>query len=899
MRRSRYSNGPRGLFLFLILVLFVSIGSILACIDPLFLILCGLAIGLICLFRIVENREKKKENWAIVNTPEKPFTPIPISEYNNFSCEEEKFVNLAFREYLQQYNEIHALKSHIMSLEEKINALRALHEDSRASTLTAEMEEATEKFSVLQRSGNPTFESQLNAAFFHTTEMQAAYSPFASHLPNKRMPFIGDFFQSPYIKIVQTSDDNALVFLPCYLLSYSKPDDNLQLIKYDQVSVSAEISTERLGVNQRAHSTDEIEHISYLHETKDGSRDLRYSYENNPSFVYVYRGKVTIQYETFSYTQNFSNKTSAKKFEEAFKQYQNLINSKYSAVVKLLLNHSARISSSENLAEMIEQQNAAEQKRLQKLEQQREKRAELRQQKLAEQAAAKKEREREKEFLKNFIISRETLLGWRGNEKNLVIPEGLFTKVGAAFRENRTLRSIVLPSGTTEISPAAFCNAAFLRKVELPASIQKIGSEAFSGCTALSSLTLPPDIKVIPSGLFANCSSLKRCTLPASVVKIEDGAFSGCYSLVEINLPNELTAIGDNAFANCIQLKEIVFPQSLQTLGENAFSGCISLEKVDGIEQVAWHKKRCFAGAPWLASQAVDDFVVWEDYLEAYTGTQAEVHVPSGIASIGASAFEGNDSIMTVWIPEGVVSIGERAFANCKKLQIVQIPDSVRQIADNAFSAASNVVIQCTRGSIASAFRIRNKLPGEYISKSPPMSREKFVRKEQAVRGSGSSIKLTNEELGAVMELRRQKIAQKKAQSEQHPPLEVVEFELATVDSSKMAIRLLPDKQKITNNIFTLQFGWPENTDADLEAADYETFVVDAHGHTISDVKQFHADPDDKQSIYKVTISLSTKAEFDKSADYYVILRYQGADRMVLSKTRYQIAIDFVSDFDF
>ncbi len=55
------------------------------------------------------------------------------------------------------------------------------------------------------------------------------------------------------------------------------------------------------------------------------------------------------------------------------------------------------------------------------------------------------------------------------------------------------------------------------------------------------------------------------------------------------------------------------------------------------------------------------------------------------VISIGASAFEGNETITKVVLPNGLTSIEESAFAYCTSLEEVVIPDTVEYIGDNAF----------------------------------------------------------------------------------------------------------------------------------------------------------------------------------------------------------------------
>jgi hypothetical protein len=296
----------------------------------------------------------------------------------------------------------------------------------------------------------------------------------------------------------------------------------------------------------------------------------------------------------------------------------------------------------------------------------------------------------------------------------------------------------------------------------------------------------------------------------------------------------------------------------------------------------------------------VDGFVVFDDFLEAYVGTDESIEIPSTVKVIGYKAVSDNRHIRSVIIPEGVKVIDELAFANCSNLKSVQIADSVEQIEDNAFENNSNFIIQCSRGSAASAFRIRNKIPGEYVAKAkaPTLTERTTTRKRTEPKNTGLA-GLSEEEFRVIMEMRREKLAAQKQEQERVKEPEVIEYSLAEFDSSKVALELQGDSRKITNNIFNLRFVQREFVDANKASAEFETFVIDASGQIISNIVPIIADRTSGDLSYKVTYSLSSQAKFDKDEAYYVALRYKSAGNKLLIKVQYKIVIEFASDFDF
>lgn len=1064
MSRKRSSSSDSGCLvaLFPLILVLGIIGTVLEFIaENIGIILIVLAVvgAIIGIVVAINNAAKKKEaeeaekqrNLAIINAPEtKPsLTNIPTS--SSFANKEEESVNLAFREFLRHDNDVVLANGHLDFLTNKANAFRALGKNEEALQIDSEITQAKTALSAVQSKKSGTFESKFNAMFYRSTEIRNAYSTFINKLPNERLPLIGDFFQSPSIKVVKTGTNTALIFTPCYLLSYSGPDQNLRLIQYKDASVSTWITTEIL--NGTRLPNDEIEHIGYRYETKDGYRDMRYSYSNNPSYTFVYRGEATIRCGSITYEQKFTNKSLTEDFEKQFKNYLGIVNGKYKNIISLLLEHNAELEMSGSLDEFIARQAAAEKLRVaaekaeaEKKEKERKEReaalAVKRKKEQEERDAAEREKQRKAEFMRNLTIVDGTLTNWYGNERNFVLPEGLASVIGTAFRWKNNLETVSIANGVKTIQANAFYGSSALKKVELPASVSSIGKEVFFGCSSLTEIVLPKAINTITAQMFGKCSSLKTLTIPVGVKKIERGAFSGCSSLTEIVVPEGVTTIEDDAFENCVKLKKVVLPNSITKFGKNVFSGCVSLEhvtlgngikripeacfnnhqklidvavasdiveigdrafrncqklssltfiekdkssmakgmdfermitgatssndrfaldslerigksafencfafkgielkdglrtiaeyafancrsiktiilpktiqtfgtgaftgctsllEVDGAEYVRWQKKNCFTGSPWLASQATDGFVIFDDYLEAYTGTDSVVEIPANVKSIGRSAFDGNPYVSNIQIPDGVTSIEELAFANCKKLKTVFISDSVTHIEDNAFSGDTDFLIQCSRGSAASAFRIRNKLPGEYIAKAKVEIKGRTnSRKPRSSAADGLS-GLSEEELRVIMDMRRDKLAKKKAEEEKPIVPDTIEYSLVRFNRDMVSIKLVNDARKITNNIFNLKFVQNEQA-SEKSPTEYETFVVDTYGQIISDIKTICANKEGADLTHKVTYSLSAQEKFDKAAEYFVILRYKNAGLNILSKTQYQISIDFASDFDF
>lgn len=135
-----------------------------------------------------------------------------------------------------------------------------------------------------------------------------------------------------------------------------------------------------------------------------------------------------------------------------------------------------------------------------------------------------------------------TIMGYKGEEKNVVVPSEINEKK------------------VTKIGDWAFSNCTFITSVKIPDSVTVIGNAVFSGCSSLILVEIP-DSAMIGNGfmamVFNGCTSLTSAEVPDGVTWIEPGTFNGCTSLTSVIIPKSVNAIGyekggeANAFEEC------------------------------------------------------------------------------------------------------------------------------------------------------------------------------------------------------------------------------------------------------------------------------------------------------------------------------------------------------------
>ena len=277
-------------------------------------------------------------------------------------------------------------------------------------------------------------------------------------------------------------------------------------------------------------------------------------------------------------------------------------------------------------------------------------------------------------------VNGNTLVRYTGEDREIVIPNGIFEIARNAFRGNKKITSVIIPN-----------------------RLERIGRRAFSGCTALQTVRIA-DIHIIDVYAFSGCTSLQDVCLPDNtMVSITYGAFKGCTSLKAFRVPEGVRRISPGAFCKCWSLETVSLPATLERIREYAFSKCPRLKKVHlvsahtGISPAAFHKCNPDIHFEWEtkevnpeAAQAGFD-IDSTGVLISYFGRKPEVLIPDGVVAAGRCCIGSNISVNTLITPASL-RILKRSSLAWSSVEHVCLT-GVEIIEDDAFWASKLISI--------------------------------------------------------------------------------------------------------------------------------------------------------------------------------------------------------------
>lgn len=276
---------------------------------------------------------------------------------------------------------------------------------------------------------------------------------------------------------------------------------------------------------------------------------------------------------------------------------------------------------------------------------------------------------------------------------------------GEPFKFNENVKSVSLPNSLIEIGYNAFRGMIRLHSVTFAENscLKKVDADAFKDCASLQEVIFPDSLEYL-NDVFSGCTLLQSVHFGANTEMIAD-YFTDCpylsvisvseenqtYSSLDgvlyskdkwelircprgiktLNLPQETEEIGvkavyHNENLTTVDLKNVAY------IREYAFEGCKNLYGVEG-NDVDIVMLDAFKDTPWILKTNTPNGILrlgWA--LVKYRGAELTLTLED-YHSISPYAFEGNDTLYTVYLKGSLFGAYEGAFKRCQQLRAVYV----------------------------------------------------------------------------------------------------------------------------------------------------------------------------------------------------------------------------------
>ena len=239
-------------------------------------------------------------------------------------------------------------------------------------------------------------------------------------------------------------------------------------------------------------------------------------------------------------------------------------------------------------------------------------------------------------------------------------------------------------------------------------SVDILGGYLFNGNETITSLTLPSSLKQVEDSAIAFCGNLTELIIPEGVQIIGDNCFISNPGLTEITIPASVRYIGANSFGSNESLKKVTFMGKCPILAGAAFDWLAEGAEIyvpdDQYEAYAAALSEAECTAAVLPSGAnavvIDhatdpslfDFDAATGTITRFNGFDVCVEIPASIhdvpvKAIGEYAFAEHRYLCCLTLPEGLETIGASAFEGCNTLVHIDFPSTLKDIGSRAFYA--------------------------------------------------------------------------------------------------------------------------------------------------------------------------------------------------------------------
>ncbi len=299
-----------------------------------------------------------------------------------------------------------------------------------------------------------------------------------------------------------------------------------------------------------------------------------------------------------------------------------------------------------------------------------------------------------------FLITKgkygDKIIGYKGSQKKIVIPDGIKDIGDFAFQNNKSIEAVMIPNSVWNIGRSAFKNCTSLKFVSLPNNDYFITTptDMFKGCTSLTSIVWNPNLKLIRR------DSIEDCPLSQNTLLFLQNKY--VYSNKRAAYIPYKIAQADEISGSPIDQSSAPFPTISLRVSHPDDSQPVKREMSAEIE---FSRPNEHNEPPKIERKKVefpktiemDDLYVCQDVLVGIKEGLTELVIPEYIHEIEANAFNLGTELKSIVFKGTIRQICENAFCGLRQLQTVIFEDDVQEIERCAFKrcyALENVIFK-------------------------------------------------------------------------------------------------------------------------------------------------------------------------------------------------------------
>ena len=251
-------------------------------------------------------------------------------------------------------------------------------------------------------------------------------------------------------------------------------------------------------------------------------------------------------------------------------------------------------------------------------------------------------------------------------------------------------------------------------------SWSELTSNGYITATSTTVSSVSSDFKSLEPG---------KLVLPDKITTLNKSAFYGSINIKEIELSNSLTRINDQALQST-GIKTIVIPSSVTYIGSNILNGCNNLHSIyiENASNLYLYVNPFSVGASnflimindssipsnwssdwnnfWGSTKAnyrlnvsyedyldeiSDGYIVENNTLIRYFGSEETFIVPENVTNIGIYAFAKNSILTNVSLHDSIIELSGYSFNYCSSLTSIVLPLSLKTIGAFVFQGCSSL----------------------------------------------------------------------------------------------------------------------------------------------------------------------------------------------------------------